>query len=48
MNLCNDRHDEICYEGRYCPACELLKIIEGLEDDIRKKDDIIDDLEKQI
>jgi hypothetical protein len=25
MNLCSDGHDEICYEGRSCPACEIIK-----------------------
>lgn len=25
MNLCSDGHDEICYTGRKCPACELIK-----------------------
>ena len=23
MNLCSDGHDEIVYEGRHCPACDL-------------------------
>ena len=23
MTLCSDGHDEVCYEGRDCPACEL-------------------------
>jgi hypothetical protein len=23
MNLCSDGHEEVCYEGRNCPACEL-------------------------
>jgi DNA repair exonuclease SbcCD ATPase subunit len=25
MNLCSSKHDEICYEGRECPVCELIK-----------------------
>jgi hypothetical protein len=24
MNLCNSNHEEICFEGRKCPICELL------------------------
>jgi len=31
MELCSDNHQEICYEGRYCPACELLDKIVELE-----------------
>lgn len=23
MNLCNDDHDEVCYEGRKCPLCDM-------------------------
>lgn len=23
MNLCSDKHDEVCYEGRTCPVCDL-------------------------
>ena len=24
MNLCSDNHEEVCYEGRTCPVCELI------------------------
>ncbi len=23
MNLCSDNHEEVCFEGRKCPACEI-------------------------
>ena len=23
MNICNDNHEEIVYNGTYCPLCEL-------------------------
>ena len=23
MTLCSDGHDEVCYEGRDCPACKI-------------------------
>lgn len=26
MNLCADKHDEVAYEGRSCPVCDLLKV----------------------
>lgn len=33
MNLCSDGHDEVCYEGRDCPACLINKeLIETIED----------------
>lgn len=25
MNLCSQNHDEVCYEGHRCPACEIQK-----------------------
>lgn len=48
MNLCNDGHDEICYEGRECPACELLKTISNQEDEIGNLKDEVKDLEGRI
>lgn len=23
MNLCSDKHEEVCYEGSACPICEV-------------------------
>lgn len=34
MNLCNDGHDEICYEGRKCPACVLKDENEELRSEV--------------
>ena len=45
MNLCSEGHDEVCYDGRDCPAClmyaEDAKIIDA-------RDEEIDDLKAQI
>jgi predicted RNase H-like nuclease (RuvC/YqgF family) len=38
MNICDHNHEEICYEGKYCPLC----------DTITEKNQEIKDLEKQI
>lgn len=47
MNLCSEGHDEICYEGRRCPVCELKNDFQYQIDEMQK---IIDrqevDLEK--
>ena len=24
MTLCNDNHEEICYESRHCPLCSVI------------------------
>ena len=31
MNLCSEGHDEVCYDGRNCPVCELLAGITWLQ-----------------
>jgi len=31
MNLCSEGHDEVCYESKNCPVCELLAEITGLQ-----------------
>lgn len=41
MHLCNDGHDEVCYEGRDCPVC-LVKA------DLEEANGKIAELEKQI
>ena len=34
MYLCDDGHDEIVYDQRNCPACELVQKISDQEDAI--------------
>jgi chaperonin cofactor prefoldin len=45
MNLCANGHDEVCYEGYKCPACEVA---DDLNQDISKLEDRISALENQI
>ena len=42
MNLCSDDHDEVCYEGRHCPACSVR------DDTAQQKDNEIDEIKKRI
>ena len=35
MNLCDDGHEEVCFEGRNCPVCEKIEEIRVLEEEIR-------------
>ena len=37
MNLCADKHDEVCYEGRICPVCELREGYEPAIADLEKE-----------
>lgn len=51
MNLCSDGHQEVCYEGRNCPACEAIKdrerTIESLERRIEKLEKQVDTLQQE-
>ena len=35
MEICSSNHDEIVYDSRYCPLCELLEEKEELNSEIR-------------
>jgi hypothetical protein len=55
MTLCSENHDEVCYEGRDCPACKLFTetetlsgTIEDLNDVIRERDDQIQELKEEL
>jgi hypothetical protein len=52
MNLCNDDHDEVCFEGRTCPACaireDLERKVSDLEDDVKSLENKVSDLESQL
>lgn len=37
MNLCDKDHEEICYEGRNCPCCDIIKEKEKVECDLDNK-----------
>jgi len=45
MNLCSDNHEEVCFEGRTCPCCD---IINDKDSEISSLKDKIQDLESQI
>lgn len=47
MELCSSGHDEICFEGRHCPACSIQSELDdanGKIDDLKNR---VDDLENQ-
>ena len=48
MNLCTDGHEEICFEGRKCPACEIAedknREIETLNEEIASLKSEIEEL----
>lgn len=41
MQLCSSGHDEVCYEGRDCPACEKISELGDLRATLETvKDDL--------
>ena len=48
MNLCSNGHDEVCYEGRYCPACGLKNELSAANEDNYKLQDEIKELKNQV
>ena len=34
MNLCSNKHEEICYENEPCPVCEKMIEINDLQEEI--------------
>ena len=52
MTLCNDNHDEVCYEGNRCPMGAVIEAKEGeidkLKDIVREQKEKIDVLEEQV
>lgn len=45
MKLCDDGHDEVCYEVRNCPACVLKDELETANSDHASK---VKELEEKI
>lgn len=45
MNLCSERHPEVCYESRICPVCDLRA---DMEEEINHLRVSIENLKEQI
>lgn len=45
MELCSEGHDEVCFDGMYCPACELIKEHNAK---VEKLEEQIESLEEQV
>jgi len=44
MKLCDDGHEEVCYEGNRCPACEALNELAEAKEQIEARDGEIAEL----
>lgn len=51
MNLCSSGHNEVCYETRECPCCEIMedstKKIDALENRIVDLEEQVHDLKNE-
>ena len=36
MKICEEAHDEIVFEGKYCPLCESISNVQELEKELGK------------
>jgi hypothetical protein len=45
MNLCDKKHEQICFDGYDCPMCEKNNETDRLEREIEELRDKVEDLE---
>jgi hypothetical protein len=48
MNICDDNHEEVCYEGRDCPLCESIKKFDHATEQLNAALGTIDELKNEI
>jgi len=48
MKICSEGHDELVYEGKYCPACQINDQLDDANDDADKLRDEVVDLSEKI
>ena len=46
MNLCNNGHEEVCFENRQCPCCDVISEKDKEITDLNRKIEVLEaDLE---
>jgi len=48
MEMCEDGHDQVCYDSRNCPVCEEIKRYSDLEDENYNLKEKIEELENTL
>jgi hypothetical protein len=48
MEICEDGHDQVCFDARNCPCCEVLKMNSDLDDKVFELNEEIDELKEEI
>ena len=50
MNLCYDGHEEVCYDCRHCPVCEIIKdnkdYVDKLQDEVKDLTETVEILDR--
>ena len=44
MQLCDDDHEEVCFDGKNCPVCEEQTTVTALEEKIEELKEKIEEL----
>lgn len=44
MEICDDGHDQVCFDGRKCPVCAEMKKVSDMEDQIYDLEETIKEL----
>jgi hypothetical protein len=42
MQLCEEHHQEVCFDGRTCPVCEAIAEKEGVENELEQTKELLD------
>jgi hypothetical protein len=48
MNLCDDEHDEVCFESRNCPVCATVQLLKEAEQEVEDWKEKVESLESEI
>lgn len=48
MDLCSDGHEEVCYEGRRCPACMAIDDRKDAEAELERALTEVDELKARV
>lgn len=48
MELCEENHDAIVFEGKSCPLCEVIDENEGLHESIENLEGKVAELQEEI
>ena len=47
MTICNDHDGEVCYECRYCPACQIQAELTKAQEKIEELKQQVEELNKE-